>query len=159
VLHIENLAGNVFTTTFSAAGTPKPLAVEAASATIATRIDGINYYNIENLSLTLGSGDDVFNVQGTTATTSLDLGAGDDALRVVRRQRRPRRPGGLPPGHPNYINGALTSIRARARTGCSSAARRARWTTATSSSLTASDRAGRPGRPPDRHHQPDRRRQ
>ncbi|MFA5123537.1 beta strand repeat-containing protein [Zavarzinia sp.] len=82
VLHIDNLAGNVFTTTFAANGTPKPLAVEAASATIATRIDGINYYNIENLSLRLGAGDDVLNVRGTTATTSIDTGAGDDALYV-----------------------------------------------------------------------------
>jgi Ca2+-binding RTX toxin-like protein len=82
VLRIENIAGNVFTTTFASNGTPRPNDVEAASALVSTRVDGINYYELETLNLTLGSGNDVFNVQGTTATTNLDLGAGDDALYV-----------------------------------------------------------------------------
>ena len=56
-------------------GTAKPEAV-------ATRLDGINYYNVETLNIDLGSGDDVINVQGTTARTNLRLHDGDERIYV-----------------------------------------------------------------------------
>jgi Ca2+-binding RTX toxin-like protein len=108
VLRIESIAGNVFTTTFASNGVARPNDVEAAAATVSTRVEGINYYEIETLNLTLGSGDDVFNVQGTTATTNLDLGAGDDALYVSSAAAVGL---GAPEdfllGHLHNVNGAL----------------------------------------------------
>ncbi len=53
-----------------------------STATVATRIDGINYYGIEQLNIDLGSDDDVFNVQGTSAETNLNLHDGDDKIFV-----------------------------------------------------------------------------
>src|SRR5262249_16603363 len=52
------------------------------SVQLATRIDGINYYGFETLDVDLGSGDDVFNVQGTSATTNLNLHDGNDSVYV-----------------------------------------------------------------------------
>ena len=49
---------------------------------VATRTHGINYYGIESLNIELGSGDDVFNVQGTSAVTSLNTHAGQDQIFV-----------------------------------------------------------------------------
>src|SRR2546426_6590843 len=37
------------------------------TATVTTRMDGINYYGIETLNIDLGSNNDIFNIQGTTA--------------------------------------------------------------------------------------------
>ena len=48
-----------------------------------TRINGINYYAVETLNIDLGSGDDVFNVQGTSATTNLSLHNGDERIYVL----------------------------------------------------------------------------
>ena len=39
----------------------------AGSASVTTRMDGINYYGIEHLNLDTGSNDDIVNIQGTTA--------------------------------------------------------------------------------------------
>lgn len=46
------------------------------------RIDGVNYYDVTTLNIDLGSGDDVFNVQGTTAVTNLSTHDGDDRIYV-----------------------------------------------------------------------------
>ena len=43
---------------------------------------GIDYTSIETLNIDLGSGDDVFNVQGTTAVTTLNTQDGDDRILV-----------------------------------------------------------------------------
>jgi len=44
--------------------------------------DGIAYETVETLNINLGSGSDVFNVQGTSAVTNLSLNAGDDRMFV-----------------------------------------------------------------------------
>jgi RTX calcium-binding nonapeptide repeat (4 copies) len=46
-----------------AAGTSNLL----GTATVASRVDGLNYYGVETLNVDFGSGNDVLNVQGTTA--------------------------------------------------------------------------------------------
>ena len=46
------------------------------------RLDGISYFGLENLDLDLGAGDDGVNVRGTSATTTIDTGAGDDLVFV-----------------------------------------------------------------------------
>ena len=53
-----------------------------STATDLPRTDGINYYDVESLSIGLGSGNDRFNVRGTSASTSLNTGAGDDVVYV-----------------------------------------------------------------------------
>jgi Ca2+-binding RTX toxin-like protein len=74
------------------------LAVNAAgltgSATVTTRMDGINYYGVETLNIYAGSGSDVLSVQGTTpgskgfadlggiAVTNVSLAAGNDRVFV-----------------------------------------------------------------------------
>jgi len=60
---------------FSATGT-------GGTATDLPRMDGINYYGLELLDITLGSGHDRFNVRGTLPVTNLDAGAGDDLVYV-----------------------------------------------------------------------------
>ncbi|MFN8136916.1 MAG: calcium-binding protein [Propionicimonas sp.] len=69
------------------------------------RTDGITYTGVETLDLALGTGDDVLNVRGTTATTNVDLGAGDDRVYVssiadVRLD-----------GHPDALGGVLDDLR------------------------------------------------
>ena len=70
--------------------------------------DGINYYGVETLNIDLGSGDDVFNVQGTTATTNLSLGR-------RRRARLRLLAGRLRPGRPTRTTCAATSTTSAAR--------------------------------------------
>ena len=43
---------------------------------------GIQYSGIEHFDLTLGAGNDIVNVRGTSATTNLNLGDGDDKVYV-----------------------------------------------------------------------------
>ena len=76
----------------------------AGTVELATRQSGINYYGVETLNLALGSGDDVFNVQGTL---------GDDQHRARRRRRarlrllaRRLRPG----DRPDYLRGNLDQL-------------------------------------------------
>ena len=57
-------------------------AAPGTTATVQSRTDGIDYYDIANLSVGLGSGNDRFNVRGTSAATSLNTGAGDDVVYV-----------------------------------------------------------------------------
>jgi len=46
------------------------LSANTSGVTIATRMDGINYYGIEELNIDLGANNDILNVQGTTAGSS-----------------------------------------------------------------------------------------
>ena len=62
------------------------------TATVLTRMDGIQYYGIEELNLDLGAGDDVLNVQSVSdgsyqlerdavhASTNVNLADGDDSI-------------------------------------------------------------------------------
>jgi Ca2+-binding RTX toxin-like protein len=50
---------------------------------IATRMDGVNYYGFEEVNIDLGSGDEVFNVQGTTAGSGGFAAAGGIAVTNV----------------------------------------------------------------------------
>ncbi len=43
---------------------------------------GVQYKNVEELNISLGSGDDVFNVQGTAAVTNIDLHDGNERIYV-----------------------------------------------------------------------------
>jgi Ca2+-binding RTX toxin-like protein len=49
---------------------------------LATRVNGINYYTIETLNIGLGSGEEVFNIRGTSAVTNLDTHDGDEQIYV-----------------------------------------------------------------------------
>ncbi|MEK7246905.1 MAG: FlgD immunoglobulin-like domain containing protein, partial [Chloroflexota bacterium] len=53
-----------------------------ASIDAATRHNGINYYGVETLNVSLGSGSDIFNVQGTSSVTNLNTAAGNDRVIV-----------------------------------------------------------------------------
>jgi len=55
------------------------------TASIETRLQGINYYDIETLNINLGEGNDDFNIQSTNAdvTTNLYTGVGADAVYVA----------------------------------------------------------------------------
>ena len=52
------------------------------TVTLDDRNAGINYYEIDVLNIDLGEGDDVANVQGTSAATNLRLRGGDDRIYV-----------------------------------------------------------------------------
>ncbi len=54
----------------------------AGTATDLLRTDGITYDTLETLDISLGSGDDRFNVRGTLPHTLLDTGPGDDVVFV-----------------------------------------------------------------------------
>jgi hypothetical protein len=82
---IESLAGNKFTAQIDldlAMSSTASFVLEPATAIVETRVDSINYYGIRVLNIDLGSGDDVFNVRGTSATTNLNLGDGDERIYV-----------------------------------------------------------------------------
>ena len=113
VLHVENIAGNVFTTGFDVDGSARADDVKAGSAIVATRVEGINYYELETLEVELGTGDDVLNVQGTTAATNVHTNAGDDGIYVSSAANftvDPSPDALLPQflaGHLHQVNGAL----------------------------------------------------
>ena len=116
VLIVENVSGNVFSTTFTvftdasdSVGDPRPEDVEAATAVIDTRVEGINYYNVDVLNIELGSGADVFNVQGTTAVTNLHLNDGDDQI-FVSSESDFGAEVLADPASPNYLNGHLHQV-------------------------------------------------
>ncbi len=46
-------------------------------------LNGVDYDDLEMLAILLGGGDDVINVRGTSAATTLDLGAGDERIYVA----------------------------------------------------------------------------
>ncbi len=46
-------------------------------------LNGVDYQGLERLEIRFGSGDDVANVRGTSAATTLDLGAGDERIYVA----------------------------------------------------------------------------
>src|SRR5207249_2852087 len=85
VVMITSHAGNLFSVGVAithATGSSAFYTLEQATATVETRVDGIDYYGFKTLNIDLGSGDDVFNVRGTSARTNLNLGAGDDRIYV-----------------------------------------------------------------------------
>ena len=49
------------------------------------RLEGLNYYDFETLAISLGSGNDRFNVRGTLPATTIDTGGGDDVVYVSDR--------------------------------------------------------------------------
>src|SRR5262249_36925853 len=53
------------------------------TASVATRGDGIDYYNVDTLNIDLGHAADVVNVQGTSAVTNLKTGPGNDSIYVA----------------------------------------------------------------------------
>jgi hypothetical protein len=53
-----------------------------ASVELTTREAGLSYFNLEQLDLILGSGDNILNIQGTSATTNVNLGGGNDEIYV-----------------------------------------------------------------------------
>jgi hypothetical protein len=69
--------GTSFTITFQGAYAGIRIAYVSGAATIATRTSGIDYYGVDQLDIELGSGDDVFNVQGTAAHTATQLDTND----------------------------------------------------------------------------------
>ncbi|MBW4617755.1 MAG: hypothetical protein KME21_32120, partial [Desmonostoc vinosum HA7617-LM4] len=60
--------------------------------------NGISYGTVETLNINLGSGADTFNVQATSASTTVNAGAGNDVITV----------GSATPATVNAIAGALT---------------------------------------------------
>ncbi len=80
--------GTTFTITYQGSMKTQSIAyidtsgITNGHVTVANRASGIDYYNVGTLNIDLGSGDDVFNVQGTTATTNLSTAAGDDRIYV-----------------------------------------------------------------------------
>lgn len=66
--------------------------VASGGADVLTRMDGLNYYGFEQLNVDFGSGNDILNVQGTSAgsfrleldavhaATNISLGEGDDQI-------------------------------------------------------------------------------
>ena len=63
--------GSTFTITFRGSMQSRQIAYVDGPATVTTRLAGIDYYNVDKLNITLGPGNDVVNVQGTTAVTNL----------------------------------------------------------------------------------------
>ena len=80
--------GNVFHITFQGDHRHLWIDPENIDATgdvaieLADRVDGISYYGVETLNIEFGEGDDVANVQGTSATTNLQLNDGNDRIYV-----------------------------------------------------------------------------
>ena len=54
----------------------------SSTMTDLARPDGVSYTDLENLTVNLGSGNDGVNVRGTTASTKVNTGAGDDLVFV-----------------------------------------------------------------------------
>ncbi|MFL6014724.1 MAG: beta strand repeat-containing protein, partial [Gaiellaceae bacterium] len=74
------------------------------TAKLATRVNGIDYYGVETLNVNLGSGNDVFNVQGTSAVTNVNLGAGNERIYVSSQATN-----GLG-DHPDFLPGDVDAI-------------------------------------------------
>ena len=74
------------------------------TATVLTRMSGIDYYDVDTLNVSTGSGNDVVNVQGTTATTNVSTGAGNDRFYVSSGANV-----GLA-DHPSFISGTLNGL-------------------------------------------------
>jgi Ca2+-binding RTX toxin-like protein len=87
---------------------PRRLLLAATGATSAIggllRTDGLTYTGVERLDLTLGRGDDVLNVRGTTAVTGVDAAGGDDRVYVSSTADVALT------GHPDLLGGVLDDI-------------------------------------------------
>ena len=56
--------------------------LRGATVELTTRETGISYFNLEQFDLTLGDGANVLNIQGSSATTNVDLGGGNDEIYI-----------------------------------------------------------------------------
>jgi len=74
------------------------------SISLALRVDGVNYYNVDTLNVELGSGHDAFNVQGTSSLTNVFTGAGDDRIYVSSAANVGR------DDYPDFLRGDLDDI-------------------------------------------------
>ena len=70
----------------------------------ALRLDGVSYHGVETLDIDLGSGHDVLNVQGTTATTTVRFHKGDDRVYVSSLADTPL------DGRPDHLSGHLDDV-------------------------------------------------
>ena len=103
--------GTIFTITFRAPSRQvdrvSPVLDPSHPVTIATRVSGIDYYGVETLDITLGGGNDVFNVQGTSRERH------EPAHRPRRRQLLRRLAARTSPraDRPDFITGTLAGIK------------------------------------------------
>ena len=51
-------------------------------AVVSSRTSGINYYEIDKLNIDTGTGDDIFNIRGTSALTNVFLHEGNDRIYI-----------------------------------------------------------------------------
>ena len=56
--------------------------LRGGTVNLETYRSGVSYLNLEQVDLYFGDGIDVLNIQGTSATTNIDLGGGDDEVYV-----------------------------------------------------------------------------
>jgi Ca2+-binding RTX toxin-like protein len=77
---------------------------------LADRASGIDYFGAETLNISFGSGDDVLNVQGTSAITRTDIALGDGDERIYVSSQADY---GLaePEDRPDYLRGHLDDVR------------------------------------------------
>lgn len=76
----------------------------ATAAFSTARQHGVEFAGLETMDVSLGSGDDVLNVQGTSAQTNVSLGAGDDSVFVSSLANEPLG------AHPQFLAGELDGI-------------------------------------------------
>src|SRR6185437_7882812 len=98
------LHGSTYTVIFRGAYAGISIAYITGAATLTTRMSGIDYYGVETLDIDLGQGNDVFNVQGTSAVTNLSTGPGNDRIYVSSDAHV-----GLT-DHPDYLTGSLANL-------------------------------------------------
>ena len=98
------------------------------TATISTRLAGIDYYGVDTLNIAIGDGDHVLNIQGAGAgSTNIDTGAGDDRIYVGSGANVPvGGSAGFVTGTLAALEGAVNVSPARACTRSSSATKRRR---------------------------------
>src|SRR5262249_23719258 len=80
VLHLFNRAGNRFTVSVSGAAVGSNIQTDVAFLTL--QENGISYLGIETLTISTGTGNEVVNVQGTSAATTLHLNDGNERIYV-----------------------------------------------------------------------------
>ncbi|MCA9199021.1 MAG: calcium-binding protein, partial [Planctomycetales bacterium] len=68
----------------------------------------ITYSQLETMTVSLGSGHDTFNVQGTKASTQLNTGAGDDRILVASDANADLTDGVTSHGHVDHITSPLS---------------------------------------------------
>ncbi|MBW1835543.1 MAG: hypothetical protein JRI99_01040, partial [Deltaproteobacteria bacterium] len=71
---------------------------------------GIAYGTIETLNIAIGSGDDIFDIEGTSAVTTLNAGSGDDTLNVGNANSLDSILGALTINGEDYVLGDVLNI-------------------------------------------------